>query len=295
LTPTPVSPLATALAEARARLAEARRVVVLTGAGISAESKVPTFRGEGGLWEGHRPEELATPQAFQRDPARVWRWYAWRRGLIAACEPNPGHHALAGWLASRRDTALLVTQNVDGLHQSAARAAAGSAEAPEVVCLHGDLFRVRCLECRREREDRTPDLGLGGPPLCPECGGLLRPAVVWFGEALPVQGLERALTWAQGADLALVVGTSGLVHPAAALPLLVKERRSRSAEREHGHPAVSGCIVEVNMERTPLSARADVHLPGRAGSVLPALLSAAPPVDREDKGSGPEAPNSNLR
>jgi NAD-dependent deacetylase len=224
----------------------------------------------------------------------VWRWYAWRRGLVAACEPNPGHRALATWLASRRDTALLVTQNVDGLHQSAARAAAGDAEAPEVVCLHGDLFRVRCTECPYEEEDRTPDLGLGGPPLCPECGGLLRPAVVWFGEALPMRALDQAVAWAEGSDLALVVGTSALVHPAAALPLLVKAPRIPRSQRDHGHPAPSGCIVEVNMERTPLSARADLHIPGRAGSVLPALLSAGTPASpkqsQKKRAPGPKHP-----
>ena len=263
-----------ALAEARARLASAERVLVLTGAGMSAESRVPTFRGEGGLWEGHRPEELATPGAFARDPVRVWRWYAWRRALVAGCRPNPGHRALAAWLATRPSSALLVTQNVDGLHQAAAREASGDRPPAEVVPLHGDLFRVRCLGCGREWEDRSPQLGESTPPTCAACGGPIRPAVVWFGEALSAATVDRAVAWARSCDVALVVGTSALVQPAASLPLLVGESGAPGRKRDHGHPGDSGCIVEVNVERTPLSSRADIHLPGQAGFVLPLLLSA---------------------
>lgn len=261
------------LGEARARLASARRVLVVTGAGISAESNVPTFRGEGGLWEGYRPEELATLEAFRNDPARVWRWYAWRRALIAECRPNDGHKALAAWLTAHSESTLLVTQNVDGLHQAAAEAERGEGSAAEVVPLHGDLFRVRCMGCGVEWEDRTPELGQDAPPKCGSCGGLLRPAVVWFGEALAASTVDRAVEWARRSDLALVVGTSAVVQPAASLPLLVQEGHAAGAGRDDGHPKGPGCIVEVNVERTPLSARADVHLPGPAGSVLPALLS----------------------
>ena len=253
-----------ALDEARRRLAEARRVLVLTGAGMSAESGVPTFRGENGLWEGHRPEELATPGAFGRDPDRVWAWYAWRRGLVARCPPHPGHRALAEWLVRRRDSALLVTQNVDGLHQAALRDAGG--DSGTVVALHGDLFRVRCTGCGRETEDRST-LGQDGAPRCPDCGGLLRPGVVWFGEALPESALRRAWAWARDADVALVVGTSALVHPAATLPLLVLGRG-----REHGLSGGEGCIIEVNLQATPLTPLAALRLPGPAGSILPALL-----------------------
>lgn len=263
----------TSLRLARERLAAAERVLVLTGAGISAESDVPTFRGEGGLWEGHRPEELATPAAFAADPARVWRWYAWRRALIAGCEPNPGHRALAAWLATRRGTALLVTQNVDGLHQAAAKDVGGEGPPAEVVPLHGDLFRVRCVACGKEWEDRTPGLGETDPPTCRDCGGLLRPAVVWFGESLSSSTVERAVAWALSCDAALVVGTSAVVYPAASLPLFVREPHASKPKPKYGHPSDPGCIVEVNVERTPLSSRADVHLPGPAGSVLPRLLS----------------------
>ena len=267
---TPPSP--SAIREARERLEAADRVLVLTGAGISAESDVPTFRGYGGLWEGHRPEDLATPGAFARDPARVWRWYAWRRSVVAPCRPNPGHRALAEWLGRRIGSALLVTQNVDGLHRAAAREAAGDGPRPEVLCLPGDLFRVRWTGCLREWEDRTPGLGRDAPPTCGDCGELLRPAVVWFGELLPAATVARAVEWARTSQAALVVGTSALVQPAASLPLLLKRGRAPGTQ-EHGHPPVPGCIVEVNVERTPLSARVDLHLPGRAGSVLPALLS----------------------
>src|SRR5712691_3543607 len=170
------------------------RVFVLTGSGISAESGIPTFRGAGGLWRNFRPEDLATSEAFERDPALVWEWYDWRRGLVAAAQPNPAHHALAR-LESRCDTFTLATQNVDGLH-----AAAGSRN---LILLHGDLWRVRCTSCGLEREDRRvplPEL----PPRC-SCGGLLRPAVVWFGEALPEEAVARAFEAVRGADAVLVV------------------------------------------------------------------------------------------
>lgn len=274
------SPDRRVLEEARARLRAADRIVVLTGAGVSAESRVPTFRGEGGLWEGHRAEDLATPRAFARDPARVWRWYAWRRSLVAECAPNPGHRALAAWLAARRASALLVTQNVDGLHQMAAREAGGDGDAPEVLSLHGDLFRVRCVDCLREWEDRSPGLGRDAPPRCPDCGGLLRPAVVWFGESLPSAIVERAVAWCRSADLALVVGTSALVQPAASLPLLVRDPRPPRVVQDDGHRRRAGCIIEVNVDRTPLSGRADLHIAGPAGAVLPALLAGLVPDSR---------------
>lgn len=251
---------------ARALLEAADGVLVLTGAGISAESGVPTFRGAGGLWKDHRPEELATPGAFRRDPRLVWEWYGWRRELVAACTPNAGHRALAGWLARRPD-ARLCTQNVDGLHGLAAlEALADPADSSPAVApapileLHGSLFRVRCPECGEETPHREPiDARTRDTlPRCGSCGGILRPAVVWFGEMLPHAVLEEAFAAATRASVALVIGTSALVHPAASLPLVTLE--------------AGGGVIEVNPEPSPLSATAAVSLRGPAGTILPCLL-----------------------
>lgn len=236
------------LEPARRGLAGAEKVTLLTGAGVSAESGVPTFRGPGGLWENHRPEDLATPQAFGRDPALVWRWYYWRRGLIAACRPNPAHLALARYEA-RRPGVTLVTQNVDGLH-----ALAGSRNLLEI---HGSLWRVRCLGCGAAGEDRRLDLP--APPRCAACGGLLRPDVVWFGESLDAGLLERAWRAAGECQAMLVVGTSAVVQPAASLAQVAK--------------AAGACVIEVNPDPTPNTGWVDAALMGKAGEVLPALLS----------------------
>lgn len=251
------SPSPEAIRRARALLEGAERVLVLTGAGISAESGVPTFRGADGLWQNHRPEELATPDAFRRDPRLVWEWYGWRRERIGACRPNPGHRALARWLAERGPTATLATQNVDGLH---ALAAEEWGEAPPLLELHGSLFRTRCTACQREGPDRNPvDASTRESlPAC-GCGGLLRPAVVWFGEMLPEGVIQEAFRRAEEAQVALVVGTSALVHPAASLPLATLRS--------------GGALVEVNPEPTPLTGSAEVVLQGPAGEILPALLA----------------------
>lgn len=235
---------------------EARRVVALTGAGISAESGVPTFRDAGGLWKSYRPEELATPEALTRDPRTVLEWYAWRRSALADCRPNEGHRALARFFL-RRGEAGLVTQNVDGLHTRAALEEAGEdpAEAALPLELHGAVGRDRCQSCAA----RWPAEPLGETlPRCSGCGGLRRPDVVLFGETLDPDLLDRARRLAERADLCLVVGTSAVVYPAAALPL---------ATREAG-----GLIVEVNVRRTALTEVAAVALRGEAGTVLPALL-----------------------
>lgn len=248
--------------EARALLAGARRVVALTGAGISAESGVPTFRGDGGLWKRHRPEDLATPEAFARDPRLVWEWYAGRRSAVAACRPNQGHIALARFaLASE---AVLVTQNVDGLHERAARDAAGATDqdpSPALPLeLHGSLFHDRCSGCGRvSAASATVDpSAVAALPRCGDCGGLLRPAVVWFGEALDAEVLGRAFAAARTADVCLVVGTSALVHPAASLPMATLEG--------------GGTVVEVNPDETPLTRFAAVSIRQRAGDALPVLL-----------------------
>jgi NAD-dependent deacetylase len=250
------------LDRARALLADASQVVVLTGAGVSAESGVPTFRGPEGLWKSHRPEELATPAAFNRDPRLVWEWYAWRREKVGACRPNAGHRALAR-LALARPGVTLVTQNVDGLHtlvaQEEARAANPGPALP--LELHGSLFRVRCTACRFARDDRSPvDASSRATlPRCPDCGALLRPAVVWFGEALDGDVLSVAFGAAQTAHVCVVAGTSAVVHPAASIPLAT----ARSG----------GAIIEVNTEATPLSSTATVTLAGPAGTVLPQLVA----------------------
>jgi NAD-dependent deacetylase len=251
-----------AMARARALLGGARRIVVLTGAGVSAESGVPTFRGAGGLWRSFRAEELATPEAFARDPRLVWEWYAWRRELVVACEPNAAHYALAR-LALGRAGVSLVTQNVDGLHARAARTLAGAGEdaAPALPLeLHGNLFATRCASCGRDAGAVTVDAtSLETLPRCAHCGGLLRPGVVWFGEMLDHAVLGAATRAAAAADLALVVGTSALVHPAAGL----------AAHTLAG----GGAVVEVNPDATPLSGQATVALRGAAGTVLPTLLA----------------------
>lgn len=243
---------ASAVEEAGRILAGARRVVVLTGAGVSAESGLATFRGAGGLWEGRRVEEVATPEAFERDPASVWRFYDARRVAAADAAPNPAHLVLASMEASGRfDSFVLVTQNVDGLHR-----AAGSRRVLEI---HGSLWRVRCVDCGAEEEDRRVPLA-DIPPRC-ACGGLLRPAIVWFGEPLPADLLEEAFAEAAACDACFVVGTSALVHPAASIPLEAA--------------AAGAAVVEVNPDPTPLSARCRVSVRAAAGDALPAIRRAA--------------------
>jgi NAD-dependent deacetylase len=234
-------------------LRRARHVAALTGAGISAESGVPTFReAQTGLWAQYDPNELATLEAFARDPALVWAWYTWRRTLVAAAEPNAGHRALAA-MAGRVPKFTLITQNVDGLH-----ARAGS---QSVIELHGNLGRTAC-STEGEVVDDWPDLG-ETPPRCPRCGAPLRPGVVWFGESLPPAALEAALAAAAACDVFLSVGTSALVQPAASLPLVALQK--------------GAWVVEVNPAPTPLTPLVTVHLRGKAGEVLPALVQAAWP------------------
>lgn len=255
-----------AFREARRLLERARGVLVLTGAGVSAESGVPTFRGEEGLWKRYRPEELATPEAFRRDPRLVWEWYGWRREVVDGCRPNAGHRALAR-LALRRPDVTLVTQNVDGLHGAAAREEAGSGADPSPALpleLHGSLFRMRCTRCAHRQAGREPVDASSEEtlPRCPACAELLRPDVVWFGEGLDPGVVNAAFEAARAAGLCLVVGTSARVHPAASLPLAVHEG--------------GGAVVEVNPTETDLTPRADVVLRGPAGELLPGLLARGP-------------------
>jgi NAD-dependent deacetylase len=235
--------------QAREWIREAQAVAVLTGAGISAESGVPTFRGPGGLWRQYRPEQLATPEAFARNPALIWEWYDWRRGKLAGAQPNAGHRALAA-LERTKQRFTLVTQNVDGLHDRAG--------SRNVIKIHGDLWTLRCTACLRERRDERiplPEL----PPRC-ECGALMRPGVVWFGEPLPPDAWEHAQRAAREADLLLVVGTSAVVYPAAGLVPLAKACGAR--------------VIECNMEETPFSAELDKSFRGAAGELLPQLIES---------------------
>jgi len=235
------------------RLRSAQRLVALTGAGVSAESGVPTFRdAQTGLWARYRPEELASPQGFQSDPRLVWDWYAWRREIVAQAKPNPGHYALAE-MEQRLPGFTLVTQNVDGLHQRA-----GSGQRFPVIELHGNIQRTRCFEQHHSIQtwEDTGEI----PPRCPRCGGLLRPDVVWFGESLPPQALEAAVSATRISQVFFSIGTSGLVQPAASLALAARER--------------GAVVVEINAEPTPLTPQVDFFFAGKAGEILPALRRA---------------------
>ncbi len=263
--------------QARRLLDSARRILILTGAGVSAESGVPTFRGPDGHWRKHKPEDLATPKAFQADPRLVWEWYGWRRQRVGACRPNPAHEAIARLALSNQD-ARLVTQNVDGLHESALEELASDGPPSQTsegrsgemsqrvlpaapIRLHGSLFQTRCTRCDPRTSDRHPvdATSEASLPKCEMCTGLLRPDVVWFGEGLDPEILNSAIELAETAEVCLVVGTSALVQPAASLPLLTRES--------------GGVVVEVNPEVTPLTEVAASSIRGLAGEILPKLLS----------------------
>ncbi len=237
--------------EVRERIRTAERVVVFSGAGVSRESGLDTFRGAGGLWERMRPEDLATPEAFRADPGKVWRWYAWRYRQAAEAQPNPAHAAIAR-LETLFPAVLVVTQNVDGLHQRA-----GSRSLLE---LHGTITRAVCERCGASRDmGEAVAESSERPPLC-SCGGRFRPAVVWFGEMLPEEVLVRAYEEATFCELFLSVGTSAVVYPAAGLI-------------ELAHQA-GACLIEVNPEPTPFSHVMDLRLAAPAGEALPALVDA---------------------
>ncbi len=231
----------------KAILAGGKKVVALTGAGISAESGVPTFRGREGLWKNHHAEDLARPDAFEAKPELVWEFYNWRRDLVKKCEPNPAHLALVE-LELQLPNFLLITQNVDGLH-----AKAGSRKLLE---MHGSLWRLKCTTCTHAREDfsELPEL-----PECPVCGHLLRPGVVWFGEPLVPGVLKLAISQIAAADVFLSIGTSNMVQPAASFYQLAKD-----------HGAVT---VEINLEPTPNTGFMDFALHGKAADILPKLVT----------------------
>jgi NAD-dependent deacetylase len=263
--PGPSTPMSPELQEARDLVSRARTLFFLTGAGVSAESGVPTFRGAveaGGT--RFRPEALATPEAFAADPVAVWAWYDARRAALTQCRPNPGHLALARVLETHPD-AHLATQNVDGLHTRASAELGAPVPHPCIHELHGSLARLQCSDpgCGWAAVDprRVQATGLGALPRCPRpgCGRLLRPGVVWFGEALPEAALEAAFEAAARADICIVAGTSAVVHPAASLPLATLRG--------------GGVVVEVNLEPTPLSPLAGFRFPAPSGILLPQLLA----------------------
>lgn len=226
-------------------LAGASSVCVSSGAGMSAESGIPTFREADGLWSRVKPEEMATPEAFARDPVKVWEWYRWRRRKLAEIEPHAGHRMLAEW-EDRVGEFVLVTQNIDGLHH-----AAGSRN---VIELHGRLDLVRCVSCDYERQGLED---LGPEPRCPECADRLRPGVVWFGEMLPPGAIEAAFAAAQRCDVMLVIGTSGVVQPAASLVGVATTYGAR--------------VIEVNPNPSELSRLADVCVRAGCRDALPAI------------------------
>lgn len=237
----------------QAALRAARHVTVLTGAGISAESGLATFReAQTGLWAQFRPEDLATPQAFAKNPRLVWEWYAWRQQQAAQAKPNAGHYALVA-LAKHVPQFTLITQNVDGLHERAG--------SQDIIELHGNITRTKC-SVDGEIVTTWPQSS-DVPPRCPRCSGLLRPDVVWFGEMLPAAMLERAEAAARVCDLFLSIGTSGVVEPAASLP--------RTAQKK------GATVVYINLDVTPPSASRRYAINGKAGIILPALVQAAWP------------------
>lgn len=226
------------------------KLVALTGAGVSQESGLRTFRdAQTGLWAQYRPEELASPEAFRRDPKLIWDWYAWRREAVKGVRPNPGHYALAE-MEKRIPAFTLITQNVDGLHRMAGN--------QKMLELHGNIQRVRCADCYTIAE--TWDDDIESVPRCRECGGLLRPDVVWFGEALPRDQLEAAVEAARSCEVFLSIGTSGLVQPAASLAFAAHNR--------------GATVIEINAEPTPLTSKANYVFQGRSGEILPRVVES---------------------
>ena len=240
---------------------DALSITVLTGAGISAESGIPTFRqAQTGLWSQYNPEELATPGAFQDNPELVWKWYRWRQELITRSAPNPGHKALAeleSYITRRNRDFTLITQNVDGLHQLAG--------SKNIIELHGSILRVKCFDCNAVAACDSA-ITQGEIQHCKMCNGLLRPDVVWFGESLTQEVIENAWNAANHCDIFLSIGTSGIVQPAAELPMVALQN--------------GAIVVEINPHPTPLTSLATYTIQGPAGIVLPELIERLSPLKK---------------
>jgi NAD-dependent deacetylase len=228
---------------------QSRSLFVLTGAGVSAESGIPTFRGKDGLWKNYSATDLATPEAFAKNPGLVWEWYHWRQEIILRAQPNPAHIAIVQ-LERIMEKFLLLTQNVDNLHKRAG--------SQNILELHGNIFRTRCLSCAKVQNYSPDNTTNRSPvPMC-ACGGVLRPDVVWFGEAIPHYEWAESLAFLDNADVVIICGTSGAVWPAASLPTLAMRNKIKT--------------IEINPVRTPISDAVDVFLPGKAGVVLPDVV-----------------------
>lgn len=238
------------ITKARDAIARAEKIMVFTGAGISKESGVPTFREAGGLWEEFKAEDFATPEAFSRRPKEVWEWYRFRRNLAKKVEPNPAHYAVAS-LESLHFDFMVATQNIDNLHTRAG--------SKNVIELHGNIMHSYCMKCGHLVDESAGELP-GEVPTCPRdgCSGIMRPKVVWFGEHLDPRDLERSFKFATTCDCCIVIGTSGFVYPAAQLPFLARRN--------------DACIIEINPEPSAITQIADYFLQGKAGEVTPQLL-----------------------
>ncbi|WP_425460237.1 SIR2 family NAD-dependent protein deacylase [Leptospira semungkisensis] len=230
------------------RLTSSKKILALTGAGISAESGVPTFRGKEGLWKEFRAEELATPQAFSRDPHLVWEWYLWRMDLISTKSPNSAHYSLAE-LEKKKSDFFLITQNVDGLH-----ARSGS---KKIIEIHGNIFRTKCTGCKKTFSSQIEELKVSFK--CKECASLLRPDVLWFGETYNSELLNESIHLAEEAEIALVIGTSGAVGIPVELARIAKSN--------------GALLIEINLEKSAYSSLSDYFFPGKAGEILPELVS----------------------
>lgn len=231
--------------EAKDIIENTSSISVLTGAGISAESGIPTFRGEEGLWKNYSPQELASPSAFRKDPGLVWEWYDWRRQIIHNATPNSGHTALAT-LENEKDKFTLITQNIDGLHQKAG--------SRNIIEIHGSIWDLRCTECSHtEKNYEVPLSPL--PPVCEKCSSIMRPGTVWFGEIIPMSVIDKTILSIEESEVMLIIGTSGVVEPAASMGLMAKQSGKK--------------VIEINLDQTPNSSIYDVSIQAKSGEVLP--------------------------